>query len=657
MNVQKTDGSQRATTSKPEQASDPMTGSIRSTIREQLQRGSKQSELLKQKLLSSREPSKAVHPVPEHDSLSSKKTLLLERAATDISNSYNLSTVTSRLLASRGFSPGSDLDEFLKPRLTKFTKRASSMLGLKEVRSEIARAIVDKTPVTIACDYDADGTTSAAILKRFLRDVGIRASVLSPDRNTEGHGLNQRLVAEAAKKGGLLIALDFGTKSPEELSVAREYGLKTVVIDHHHQPDDTQIEVDGFINPRRTGCGFGNEDLCTAGLTWLVTHAVRQHLLRSKNSELSAMAKRSSVKPLLALAALGTIADVVELTPCNRAIVAAGLREMDHTPIKGLRELKLLCGIDKPIQAEDLGFGIAPRLNAISRMTARQKGGKTAGMLMVDLLSTQTTHKSRELAELADDKNRQRKELQKLVTSNVIKKLEATKKLPPVIFVTEQEFKGSIQGIIASKLVDRYSRPAFVMRADGDGTYVGSARGVSGLHLAEVIDECRDLVERGGGHAGAAGFSVLEANLPKFKKKVTNIIERNLKGKAPLPVIKSDIVVSLAELKQAGPALFKELHRIEPFGRGNVAPRFYLEKLSVASVQRIDHRHMKLWLREGKEYAFGIIWNHRRHPAVSVGASIDVVARPVLETRNAIHNRERQALQLDLLAVKPSIRS
>jgi len=629
---------------------------VLSDVRAQLERGVRRDESRGDKHRGAVGSRLTVYPEPELTTVSGATLLNRERTAAAIAVTHDLSIVTARLLATRGFQNGAALDDFLSPRLAPHLERLETLTGLGVATDILVDAVRARRPITLVCDYDADGTTAAAILWRFLRGVGATVKVISPDRGTEGHGLNSRLVDAAARRGeGVLVALDFGTKSHTELARARDRGLQTIVIDHHHKPEGPALPTDALINPRQDGCGFQTDEVCTAGLAWLVASALRNRLLGDSDRRLAGRAERASTRALLPLAALGTIADVVELTPCNRAIVAAGLAELDRTSNKGLRALKEVAGITGATTAADLGFGLGPRLNALSRMLHEPLAGKTAGMVMVELLTTPSTHRATELAELADRKNVERKELEKLVFRRITEQIEARGILGDVIFVSDHDFGGAIQGILASRLVERYNRPAFVMRRDASGLLVGSARGVPGVHLAAIIEHTKHLLERGGGHPAAAGFSLRSENLPAFEAAVTKLVQRSLGGIEPRRRETAEVSVSVKELHAAGPTLLEEFARLEPCGRGNPAPNLFIDRLTVAAIERYDNRHLKVWFRQGDDYIYGFLWNQRVHPALTVGATVDIVARPFLDTRGATHNREKQSIKLELRAIRGAV--
>jgi single-stranded-DNA-specific exonuclease len=625
-------------------------------VRAQLERGARRRETSGEIHRGAVKAPLTVYPEPALETASGATLIKHERNAAAIAATHDLSIITARLLAARGFRNGRVLDDFLSPQLKPHLARLETLTGLSAAIDILIDGVRTGKPITLVCDYDADGTTSAAILWRFLRGVGAAVKVLSPDRGTEGHGLNTRLIDATARRGvGILVALDFGTKSHAELARARDHGLQTIVIDHHHKPEGPPLPTDALINPRQDGCGFHAEDVCTAGLAWLVASALRDRLRRDPDHRLAARAARASTQALLPLAALGTIADVVELTPCNRALVAAGLTELDRTSNKGLRALKEVAGITAGATATDLGFGLGPRLNALSRMLHEPLDGKTPGMVMTELLTTPSTRRATELAELADQKNVARKELEKLVFKQITEQIEARGALGDVIFVADHEFAGWIQGILASRLVERYNRPAFVMRRDPAGLLVGSARGVPGVHLAEILEQTRELIERGGGHPAAAGFSLRPENLPAFEAAVTQLVRRSLGGREPGRRETADIAVSVKEIRAAGPVLIEEFARLEPCGRGNPAPSLFIDRLAVAAIERYDNRHLKVWFRQGDDYIYGFLWNHRVHPALTVGATVDVVARPFLDTRGATHNREKQSIKLELRAIRGTV--
>lgn len=540
------------------------------------------------------------------------------KAAAEIAKQYSLSPLASRVLAARDFKTGSELENFLTPALKTGLPDPSNLKGLKDAVKLLASTLKQGKNISISCDFDVDGLTGGSQLYDFLKRLGAKTSVLIPDRFSEGYGLNERIVREAKD---LLVTVDFGTTNPKELALAKELGLKTIVIDHHFVKEIPPCDV--FINPQQEGCGFADKILSASGLVWFFLLGLKKEL----DCEID-------LKEFLDLAALGTICDMVPLTSVNRIIAKRGLEALSLTNRRGLRSLKALAGISNPVSCYDVGFGLGPRINAAGRLVS--------GQMVVELLTTDDTSKADSIASKLHNLNAERQDIEAEMKSLAFSKVPED---PPWGIVSAHEtFHTGVIGIVAQRIVEAFYRPAVVLGPDSDGIYKGSVRGIKGFNVVLALSELSAHLEKFGGHEGAGGLSIKEDSISKFKLAWENLCQDKLKALETEPSVEADTEASLKELHVDS---IKELESFAPFGIGNPSPQILFPELKVLDVKLIKSAHLKVTLSDGKATVPGLFWKLTSHPNLNPGKIVNVVAKPSINSYNGY-----QDIQLVLSAVQ-----
>ena len=527
-----------------------------------------------------------------------------ERLATAIYQRFGLSEVLSNLLSSREISLA-EIENFLEPKIKNILPNPFELGDMEKAVAHVIEAIHSQKKITIFADYDVDGATSAAILKRFFRDVGVDAGIYIPDRILEGYGPNSAALLNLKKSGtDLVITLDCGTVAFGPLTDAKAAGLDVIVIDHHlgvlEKPDSIAV-----INPNLLGEIFPHKNLCAAGVTFLFAVAINKKLreegfyepqrktgfvtpssrlyqtqadmngwtgLQTPSSDVSSDVREPSLLNLLDLVALGTVCDVMSLTGINRAFVAQGLKILKQRKNLGLRAICDLAGLDEEPTAYHLGFVIGPRINAGGRVGKSDLGAR--------ILSSEDESEVLEIANQLEIFNKQRKEIEVQVLDEAVKALETSvngfSKNDPIIFVASKNWHQGVIGIVASRVKDLYGKPVAVIAIDDEGKKgKASCRSISGIDFgAEILNaRLNGLLIEGGGHAMAGGFSVL----PEKISELHQFFCKNL-GEKVVEITaekKSEFDIAL-DLAQVNVDLLKELAKLEPFGVGNSRPKFIL---------------------------------------------------------------------------------
>lgn len=489
-----------------------------------------------------------------------------ERSALAISQRLGLSEVLGNLLSSRKVSLD-EVENFLEPKIKTSLPDPFELNDMHKAVDHVITAIESKKKITIFADYDVDGATSAAILKRFFREVGVEANIYIPDRILEGYGPNSEALLNLKKSGtDLVITLDCGTVAFKPLEDAASAGLDVIVIDHHlgvlEKPQSIAV-----INPNLLDEKFPHKNLCAAGVTFLFAVAINKKL-REKN--FYAQKKEPNLLNLLDLVALGTVCDVMSLTGLNRAFVAAGLKILKQRKNPGLREICDLAGLNEEPSAYHLGFIIGPRINAGGRVGSSDLGAK--------ILSSEDEEQIKTIAGQLESFNKQRKEIEAQVLEEAVKSLESSvsgfSKNDPIIFAASKNWHQGVIGIVASRLKDLYNKPVAVIALD-EKKGKASCRSISGIDFGGEILKARlnGLLLEGGGHAMAGGFSVLPEKISDLHKFFCANLGEKVSEIAAQKNAEYDIALDLA---QVNIELLKELAKLEPFGVGNVRPKFLL---------------------------------------------------------------------------------
>ncbi len=491
-------------------------------------------------------------------------------------------------LVERGFSDPVAATAHLDPRL----RGLSDPYRLPSMRAAVDRlwaARVAGEETVLFGDYDVDGVTSVAILTEVLGSLGWKVVQFLPDRFSEGYGLTRTAAGNcraANPAATLWLAVDCGTTATGPIAWLREHGVDTVVLDHH-QPDGELPAAVALVNPQ-LGNGEGTE-LCSAGLAFKLAHAVLKH-----GRELGADGFDAfDLRPLLDLVALGTIADLVPLRGENRILARAGLERLGNTRRPGIVALKEVAGVNSPVRVEQVGYQLGPRLNAAGRLESAREA--------FDLVLCGDAAKARRLAEGLDARNRERQAIERTMSDDAIGAVRS--RFDPardyVLVEARLQWHIGVVGIVASRVLREFHRPTLIIGGEG-GEWRGSGRSIAGFDLAAALRACDDLLVKHGGHAMAAGVTVLPERVDELRERLNQIARGSLAPDQLVPELRLDGTVALDGLDAGTMA---ELARMEPFGQGNPAVQVCIAGVRHARPpQRLgkEGRHWKFSVTDGR---------------------------------------------------------
>ncbi|MCL2197609.1 MAG: single-stranded-DNA-specific exonuclease RecJ [Defluviitaleaceae bacterium] len=483
----------------------------------------------------------------------------------------NIKETTACVMAHRGIRSKKAAVSFLAPSI----ERLRDPLHMKDMQKAleiILEACQSGKKITIYGDYDADGIMSTAILYKALTRLGANCEYYIPHRIEEGYGLNQKAVEKIANGGtNLIITVDNGIASAEEVKTAAERGIPTVIIDHH-EPQEALPPAVAIVDPKQTDCTYPFEEMCAAGIVYLFATALADHAKNPLTDE-----ERDE---LLVLAAIATLCDIVPLQDENRILVNSGLAVLNANKLinPGLGSLITIRGyLDKPIEAFTVGFVIGPCLNATGRLESAE--------LAVELLLTaaEDTQKRLKLAQRLTELNEARKALTAECVDRALADLPDP--LPRVIVITDFEAHESVAGIVAGRIRENTHRPTILI-TQGDGATKGSGRSVEAYNLFEALYAHRHLFTRFGGHAMAAGLTLPEENIPILREALN--ADCTLPEEDFVPSLQIDRVLPSEEITLA---LSDELSRLAPFGKGNSEPLFVSYGLLAEKVRVLNEKN------------------------------------------------------------------
>ncbi|MCB9556800.1 MAG: single-stranded-DNA-specific exonuclease RecJ [Deltaproteobacteria bacterium] len=543
-----------------------------------------------------------------------------------IADQLNLPPVVAALVAQRVDSVAA-AEAYLNPRLADLLVPAL-MAGVEPAARRLTTARVAGELVGVFGDYDVDGVTSAALLGDFLEQAGAQVS-LRVARRDEGYGFSTAQADEMRQRGCKVVVLtDCGTSDLEAVSHLAQHGIDVIAVDHHRL-DDSADSWPGLalINPHQPSCGFEERALCSAGLAFYLAAVLRRQL---QQAGLDAPDPRLS----LDLVALGTLADVAELSPNNRILVRYGLEQIARTRRPGLQELLRLAELDgKRLRADDVGWRLGPRLNAPGRLG-------DAGIAL-EALYLRDEIEATERARRCHAINEERKAVQRQIFEQAREQADRRAD-DPFCLVADDGWHPGVIGIVASKLAETYGRPAAVIAWEGDRGRA-SARSVPGVDLFALLAACSEHLLRFGGHAAAAGFSIRRENLEAFRTALCQATAPRLVevGQAPVRI---QLEVELRDVDQG---LLGQLERLEPFGNGNPQPTFSARQVTVDRVRRVGQDHLGLVLRQGDSVRHAIGFQMAdQEPAV--GAALDIAFVPEIDSYYG------PRLRLRLVALRPA---
>lgn len=508
-----------------------------------------------------------------------------DRAGLAMAQRFGLPEIIGRLLARRGVGLD-EVERFLGPTLRDLLPDPSHLKDMDHAVARLVRAVTASETIAIFGDYDVDGATSAALLQRFFEAVGARILVYVPDRQREGYGPNAPALLRLREQGAaIIVTVDCGITAHAPLAAAAAAGIEVVVVDHH-VGEPALPPAYAVINPNRLDETSAHGMLAAVGVAFLLIVGVNRALRQSGWYETRA---EPDLAQWLDLVALGTVCDVVPLTGLNRALVAQGLKVLRKRANIGITALADAAGIGERIDAYHLGYILGPRVNAGGRIGEADLGAR--------LLATGDAIVAREIAGRLDALNAERREIEARVLAQAIDQVEREPAGAPLAFAAGESWHPGVVGIVASRLKERYNRPACVV-AMAQGLGKGSGRSVAGMALGPAVIAARQagLLINGGGHAMAAGFALTEAQLHPFRTFLAERIVEALGNDVPLPTLAIDGVLSAGA---ATPDLAQLLDRLGPFGAGNAEPRFAFPNLRVVRSDIVGGQHVRCVLGDG----------------------------------------------------------
>lgn len=487
-----------------------------------------------------------------------------------LSRNTSISTIAAQILVNRGIKDTASINDFLTPSLESLHD-PFLLPDMDRAVHRIREAVKRNETVLVHGDYDADGITATSLLVMTLTDLGLRAHYHIPHRIHEGYGFSEKGIKAALRCGAtLIITVDCGIGSAEEIEKARFSGIDVIITDHHVPPECIPDAV-AVINPHRRDSLYPFKYLAGVGVAFkLVQALIYPDMERS----------------LLDLVALGTVADSVPLTGENRILVAQGLKELNRGENRvGIRALQKAANACSALRACHLSFRLIPRINAIGRMADAKNA--------VELFLTQDRARAEEITCSLEDYNRERQKISNQMLRSAMHMID-TDNPERAIILSSPDWHPGVIGIVASRLVEIFYRPVFLFSVNG-ATAKGSARGIPPLHLVRSIAECSDLLRDFGGHNAAAGINIATANLPVFKERMNHIVQKALSDEDISPTFEIDSAVKLSDIDSH---LLRELDRLEPFGKANEEPLFGSKEVEILEHKVVSNNHLKMRLRQ-----------------------------------------------------------
>lgn len=497
--------------------------------------------------------------------------------------------------------------------------------------ARIAKALAGGETMAVYGDYDVDGITSTCLLTHYLRSCGGRVIPYIPDRIEEGYGLNCEAIESISREGAtLIITVDCGITAVDEVAYAKTLGVDLVITDHHAckavLPDAVAV-----VNPHRKDCPYPCKHLAGVGVALKLALA-----LGGANQQEAIFATYAD------LAAVGTIADVMTVVGENRTIIRMGLDAVQRTPRIGLHALLREVGLgDKPLTSMAVGYTVAPRINAAGRMGC----AKVATELLLTENHSHCAQLARELCAL----NKERQEIELEIYQQC---MDRASRLPPsqrqALILASEGWHQGVVGIVASRLAEKYACPTFMICLQ-DGKGKGSCRSYGGFNLFEALESCSDLLDGFGGHAMAAGFTILENQLPAFSQRMNQYVSAHTGGTEMITTLEVDAdIEDVSLLTTAG---VEGLDTLEPYGSGNPKPVLMLSGCTLVTLTEVGGgRHVKLRVSSGGATFDGIFFSATIHQlGVGIGERVDVAFTPQMN-----EYRGRSNVQLQVCDLRPA---
>jgi len=493
--------------------------------------------------------------------------------------------ILAPLLVRRGITDSEAAQQYLSPSLTHL-HAPGQLTGLRAAVDRLDAAIERKEPILIYGDYDVDGTMAVIILKTAIELCGGSADFHVPHRIREGYDMREDVIERAAAAGiRLIISVDMGIRAFGPAETAQRLGVDLVVTDHHLPGHDGVPKALAVINPNQDGCQYPYKQLCGAGVAFKLAQGLLERRLDSRD-------QNKLLLSFMKVVAIATIADAVPLTGENRVFAALGLEALRKAVNPGLKALLEAAKIsaNRPPTSGEVGFRIAPRINAAGRMDVARD--------VIELFCAKDPQRARELAAKLDQLNSDRQEEERRILKAAEERVSDDPALCDAycIVIDGDGWHRGVIGITATRIVERYNRPAVVISRQGEESF-GSGRSIRAFHLLEALESCGTLFSRYGGHAHACGFAIPTANVEELRTRLDRFARARLTLADFEPVMEVDAELSLADVT---PELFRALEMLEPYGMGNPEPVFAARGVQLVAPPRIlKDKHIKLKLRSG----------------------------------------------------------
>jgi single-stranded-DNA-specific exonuclease len=566
--------------------------------------------------------------------------------AAELAGRLKVSPLIGQMLLNRGISGFEQAQAFLRPSL-KTLAEPDLLPGLTAAAQRLARAVRDGEKIVIYGDYDVDGITATSILWHAITLLGGKVETYIPHRIDEGYGLNSEALGQIIDNGArLIVTVDCGITALEPAGVARQRGVDLIITDHHQWHGDPPVFPDCYaiVHPRLPGTAapYPNPHLCGAGVAFKLAWGIGQAAMGASRVSDSF---RGFLIEATALAALGTIADVVPLVGENRALAHFGLSGLQQSKLTGIRALIESAALTgKNLDTYDVGFLLAPRLNACGRL------GHAA--LAVEMLTTAGETRAREIAVYLEAQNRARQAIEKQIFDQALAQIQSNRWVEDghrALVLAAEGWHAGVIGIVASRIVDRFCRPT-VMVALGNGQGQGSARSIPGFHLARALESCAANLVAYGGHEMAAGLKIEADQLDDFRRAFCRVADSSVTDEMLVPQLRMECV---ADLSQVTEGLINDLQRLGPFGHGNRRPLLCIENATVAGPARRVGKtgdHLQLTVKQDRRtlrcIAFGA---GEMIDRLGPGTSLRLAVEPSINEFNGRRNVELAVKDFQLL--------
>ncbi|MFL2911706.1 MAG: single-stranded-DNA-specific exonuclease RecJ [Limisphaerales bacterium] len=547
-----------------------------------------------------------------------------------------LSPLLAQCLVNRGLVTKEEVSDFLKPKL-KLLADPFLIPNMEVAIERLWKARSNDERLLIYGDYDADGITSTALLVEALTELGWNVQAYLPGRFDDGYGLSPISVEKCLKQFeiNLLLAIDCGSTSNEAIDCLNKNKVDVIVVDHHQLSNPPPNPV-AMVNPQLSNDYPNFQELCSVGLAFKLIHAI----VKKGRQEGLQKERDLDLKQYLDLVAIGTVADLVPLVGENRKLLRFGLEQLSNTTRPGLVALKKITNIKSPVSVFNVGFNLGPRINAAGRMENP--------LAALNLLLAKDIFTAEKNAKLLDGFNLDRQKVERDISTKAIEDIK--NKFDPdkdfVIVEGNMEWHLGVIGIVASRVMRKFYRPAFILTKDGNG-WKGSARSIEGFDLAEAMRECDDLLNDHGGHAMAAGVSVKPGQVDAFRERINKVAKKTINAEMFQAPLKLDAETNLSEMTLVR---IQEMQQIEPTGQGNPEIQLLIPNLTMSgSIFRMgkDKQHVKFWANDDRESCEVIAWNLK--PEDEPKGNFDLAVVPQVNNFNG-----HLSVQLKLIDWRPT---